>query len=152
MALPDQLYDDLTKDLITASILDAELFGLKYSRIEYLVCISSSEDLNIYSEPKDRKQDFEVAKLIPMRLQLNPTEDDLSKFGIEEKRDALIVLSKYLLDSEFSGLIPKIGDRINFNSEQFEIKDVKTTDYWRDSNNPMRYVCAASKVTKVPQS
>ena len=155
MALPAQLFNDLSKDLLVAARLDGELFARKYTRRVYWV-LNQAVDLNIYSEPVDRRAQFLVSAEVPCRMKLNPDEDMLTKYGFEVNRDAVLVFSRYLMENEF-GIQVKIGDRVDHSfadsdgttiTEQYELKDVKKIDAWRDSGYFMHYVCAASKTTK----
>jgi len=154
----EQLYKDLSKDLVVTMRIDGELFGKKYTRRPFRSLRQDDQDLNIYSEKRSRSETYDDPVNVPFRLQLNPSEDDLNKYGLEQKRDALAVFSRYLMESVFE-VIPKIGDRFDheYNEdngttrvEQYEIKEVKRTDYWRDSGEFLRYVVLASKATKAP--
>jgi hypothetical protein len=158
MTIPKQLYLDLDQDLRTVLVYDGEQFALKYSRRPYYVLIQDDE-LNIYAEPIRRMVRYNDAVLIPFRLRLEPTEDELNKWGMDEKRDAMATFCRYLMETEYD-VEPKIGDRFGHRflhpggttvEEQFEIKDVKRTDGWRDSGYYLRYVCFASKVHREPQ-
>ena len=78
MTIPKQLYLDLDQDLRTVLVYDGEQFALKYSRRPYYVLIQDDE-LNIYAEPIRRMVRYNDAVLIPFRLRLEPTEDELNK-------------------------------------------------------------------------
>lgn len=156
MTLHEQLFNDTNKDLLTALGIDAELFARKYTRRSYHVHVNDEHDTNIYSERVSRYETFEDPQEIPMRMVLNPSEDDLTKYGIAQERDSLLVLCRKLMEDEFN-IIPKIGDRIDHEFtdddglakfEQYEVKDVKRTDMFRDSGYFMRYVLACSKTHK----
>lgn len=159
MSIPNQLYLNLDQDLRTTLKYDGEQFALKYTRRPYYVLIQEPEDLNIYAEPIRRAVQYADAVLLPFRLRLQPTEDDLSKFGLDEKRDVMATFCRFLMETEFD-IEPKIGDRFGHRflhpdgtivEEQFEIKDVKRTDQWRDSGYFLRYVCFGSKIHREPQ-
>jgi hypothetical protein len=95
----------------------------------------------------ERYQDF--GQLVPFYIKLDPSEDDLSKWGIEEKRDALVVLSVELCNS--IGLTPKIGDRFIYEYEtrhiHYEMKEMKLMEQLGDSGVPIYLVGGAMKTS-----
>ena len=147
--LPEQLFNDLTTDLQTALKLDGELFAEKFTPKEYLRHKRDSVEINIYSEPVSRRELFENPVDVIFKIQLEPEQDELNKWGMQTSRDALCVFSRYLMDLKYR-FAPKIGDRFNWNDIQYEIRDVRETDEWRDSGYFFHYICGASRVTKAP--
>lgn len=87
---------------------------------------------------------------IPFNIKLTPTEDDLKRFGIEQKGkpiDAIISMSILLCDR--MGITPKIGDRFNYTylgvDRQYEVLTLVKRDQIADSGIPLHYVGSASK-------
>lgn len=102
---------------------------------------------------------LEFPQPIPFLCKLNPTEKLLKKWGISEKRDAVIEMSIGLLDEV--GLVPKIGDRFIFdygepsevgvNRRQitYEVRNLFETDAYGDSGLPLHYVGLATRTSTI---
>jgi len=89
----------------------------------------------------------EFKQLVSFVVKLDPPSDDLTKWGIEEKRDALVILSIELCND--MNLVPKIGDRFVYEYEDrnihYEMKEIKLMDQLGDSGVPLHYVGGAMK-------
>jgi len=96
---------------------------------------------------KERYTEFD--QLVPFLVKLNPTEKELTKWGINDKRDAIIQFSIELCQS--IGLVPKIGDRFVYPYEDkdihYEIKNLFEADQLGDSSIPLHYLGLAMKTT-----
>lgn len=99
----------------------------------------------------------EHPQLIPFLVKLRPTEKELTRWGIGEKRDAMIVLSIQLCDE--IGLIPKIGDRFLYPYQRsgrprtihMEVKNLYEETQLSNSAVPIHYVGFAMRTTnKLP--
>lgn len=92
-----------------------------------------------------------AAAPIPFHVKLDPTEQELRKWGMEQKSeqkvDALLKLS-ILLCSRL-GVTPKVGDRFDYTyngvSRQYEVLTLIERDQITDSGIPMHYVGSATK-------
>ncbi len=95
---------------------------------------------------------------VPFLAKLNPTEKTLEKWGIDEKRDAMVELSIGLLEE--IGLVPKIGDRFLYSWGQpahgpdrrvitYELKNLFEADQWGDSGIPLHYIGFATRTTNL---
>jgi hypothetical protein len=93
---------------------------------------------------------------IPFMIKLNPTEKSLDRWGLSEKRDAMVELSVHLF-SEY-GVTPKIGDRFIYEYGEpssgasarkihYEIKNLFESDQISDSGEPLVYIGFASRTT-----
>lgn len=99
----------------------------------------------------------ELAQPVPLLVKLNPTQKELDKWGIDEKRDAVLVFSIGLLEE--IGLTPKIGDRFIYDYGQpdggaasprvihYEIKNLFEADDHADSGWPLHYIGFATRTT-----
>lgn len=99
----------------------------------------------------------EHPQLIPFLVKLRPTEKELTRWGISEKRDAMIVMSIYLCDE--IGLIPKIGDRFLYPYQRsgrprlihMEVANLYEETQLTNSAVPIDYVGFAMRTTnKLP--
>ena len=100
---------------------------------------------------------IEWSQLIPIIVKLRPTEKDLTKWGIGERRDAMIVMSIQLCDE--IGLIPKIGDRFLYPYQRsgrprtihMELKNLYEETQLTNSAVPVDYIGFAMRTTnKLP--
>ena len=97
--------------------------------------------------------------LLPFRVQISPTEDDLKKWGIEQKAnpvDAVFELSLHLCT--LLGVVPKVGDRFNYNyldvvneeiERQYEVLSLVERDQINDSGIPLHLVGTAAKTREI---
>lgn len=90
-------------------------------------------------------------QLVPFLVRLNPTEKELSKWGIDEKREAKIVISTELCEE--IGLQPKIGDRFDYPYEgrviQYEIKNLFEADQLGDGGEAVTFTGFATRTTNI---
>lgn len=91
---------------------------------------------------------------VPFQLKLDPSEQDLKKWGMESKSkpiDALIKLSILLCDR--IGFVPKVGDRFDneYNSvtQQYEVLTLIKRDQAADSSIPIHYIGSATKTRDI---
>jgi len=89
---------------------------------------------------KERYTEFD--QLVPFLVKLNPTEKTLEKWGLNEKRDAMVEISAELCDE--IDLSPKIGDRFIYPYDDrdihYEIKNLFEANQNADSGITLHYV------------
>lgn len=96
----------------------------------------------------------EWPQLVPFLVKLRPTEKELDRWGIKEKRDAMLVLSIQLCEE--IGLTPKIGDRFIYpygrtRNIHMEVKNLYEETQLTNSGVPIDYVGFAMRTTnKLP--
>jgi len=99
----------------------------------------------------------EHPQLIPFNVKLRPTEKELTRWGIGERRDCMFVMSIYLCDE--IGLIPKIGDRFLYPYQRsgrprvihMEVKNLYEETQLTNSAVPIDYIGFAVRTTnKLP--
>lgn len=93
----------------------------------------------------------ELSNFIPVYIRLNPTRDELEKYGLDEKRDCIFTISKGVCDD--LSFTPKIGDRFDIYSEgriqQFEVLSLNSHDVDGNFEQPLHYVGTANKSRSV---
>lgn len=91
----------------------------------------------------------EFPQLVPFQVKLEPTQKELDRWGIQEKRDARIVLSTQVCDD--ISLEPKIGDRFIFKYGSrfihYEIVNLFNDGSISDSGIPLWWVGFANRTT-----
>jgi hypothetical protein len=91
----------------------------------------------------------EHPQLVPFQVKLEPTQKELDKWGIQEKRDARIVLSTQVCED--IALTPKIGDRFVFRYGtrfiHYEIVNLYNDGSIADSGIPLWWVGFANRTT-----
>lgn len=96
----------------------------------------------------DQERYTRFSQPIPFLVELNPPQDELLKWGIEENRDAKIILSAYLLEQV--GLVPKIGDRFiyqyNTANIHYEVANLNDMDSVADSGKSIHLVGFCKRV------
>jgi hypothetical protein len=91
----------------------------------------------------------ELPQRIPFILKLEPTKKTLDKWGIQEQRDAMVILSTKLCDDV--GLTPKIGDRFvhDYSGREihYELRNLFETDSLTNTGKPIHYLGFATRTT-----
>ena len=92
---------------------------------------------------------------MPVQIKLDPEEEELSKYGYDKQREAIIwFCSKILRDR---GLSPKVGDRIDFRFnnelgnevvEHLIINEISPWDFQRQTTVPYQVTAAANRTHK----
>ena len=104
---------------------------------------------------KERYTEF--PQLVPFNVKLRPTEKELTRWGVGERRDCMLVMSVYLCDE--IGLIPKIGDRFLYPYQRsgrprtihMEVKNLFEESQLTNSGVPIDYIGFAVRTTnKLP--
>lgn len=102
----------------------------------------------------------EFERPLPFLVRLNPTEQELQRWGLQERRDCLIVISIELWN-QLGMYNPKIGDRFIYPYDvrfgirniHYEISELWPADQLGDSNIAMHWVGTAKRTTnKLPAS
>ena len=149
----DELYDDARWVTIRKEI-DARNFGAKQARYPYRVLTQDLGKLNLYGEVAegavpDEPEFTLYAGVIefPFRVELNPSRSLLKKWGFEKPRDALVEFSTGVLD--VVGVTPKIGDRFDFATEQYELMTHGAAAFVKNTKVPLRIRMAAMKARRI---
>jgi hypothetical protein len=102
----------------------------------------------------------EFDRPLPFLAKLNPTEQELQRWGLQEKRDCLVTISIELFN-EFGLYEPKIGDRFIYPYDvrfgirniHYEISELWPGDQVGDSAIAIHWLGAAKRTTnKLPAS
>jgi hypothetical protein len=99
----------------------------------------------------DQERYTQFSQPVPFLVKLNPPKDELLKWGIEEQRDAQIVMSSYLC--ELIGLTPKIGDRFIYQYDtrniHYEVVDLNEMDTVADSGLSIHLIGFCKRIEDV---
>ena len=121
------------------------------ARYPYHVLKSLAEqphETNIYNEI-DYEDSLELAEYhdpvhMPLVVVLEPEQDLLDRFGLDEPMEALAVASQKIMRD--MGINPKIGDRFDYNEWQFEIKTCKPGSWFSNAKAPCEWIFTMDKV------
>ena len=87
------------------------------------------------------------AQRVPFIIKLEPTKKTLDKWGIQEQRDAMVILAVKLFED--IGLEPKIGDRFvhEYGSRDihYELRNLFKVDSLGNTGEPIHYVGFATR-------
>lgn len=125
--------------------VDAEAFHRHFPPISLYRIDRRSTVINLYGEPRavtsvetpptTGQPTFQSPVTIPIRIIIEPPMEELKKFGIEQKIDALAVFSdKILVDR---GISPRIGDHLEAYGIRFELLTVSFSDYFGNTQIPL---------------
>jgi hypothetical protein len=143
---------DLGSDLMDLSFIEdtiEEGYLLHYPPYPYYVLQTAQvADLNTYGELDYEDSDhqeayYDASVEVPMMVRLDPEQDLLDKFGIDEPQESLITLSRKHMEG--LGITPKIGDRFDLNNFQFEFKTMKPGSWFSTTLVPCEYIATADK-------
>jgi hypothetical protein len=88
-------------------------------------------------------------QLVPFQVKLEPTQKELDQWGIQEKRDARILMSTQLCED--INLTPKIGDRFVYKYQgrdiHYEVKNLFGDGSLSDSGQPLWWLGYAMRTT-----
>jgi hypothetical protein len=91
----------------------------------------------------------EFDQLLPFNVILNPTQKELTKWGISEKRDALVILNRKIFRD--ANLTPKIGDRFIYEygnrDIHYEIQNLFDDGQLNDNGSRLYYLGTARRTT-----
>lgn len=139
-----------SKDLAFVESKIEEQYTLHFPAYPYYVLQTAQvANLNTYGEhdyedsvTQQELYDDDVG--VPMMVRLDPEQDLLDKFGIDEPQESLITLSRKIMDD--LGFEPKIGDRFDFNNWQFEFTTMKPGSWFSNTQVPCEFIATAAKV------
>lgn len=124
------------KDLTFIKARNSELFlrGMPNLTVEKLdKNASQSDDADdLYGESRVRAWSAPVT--IRAFAQIDPEEDLLTRFGIQQKRDVVFWLSQQLLDEV--SLTVETGDRIKYDGIYYEVMSVHRSDFHVNYQDP----------------
>lgn len=95
------------------------------------------EDINILFEAP-----VDIPAFIP---NLNNWETRASRFGLDEQRDLIVYFSSALL-AKYGFKEPDIGDRVEIQSDLYEIRQTNILQYGTNLQIPLTYSCYLHKV------
>lgn len=177
-ALPGGPFPVLIEEILPKSVMprvETEAFNLLFSQVEdhsideamveemYFSMIqrhpfyilNQTAAKNIYGEPTGEPSYTTLSPPIPIHVKLDPGEEDLSRYGYDNTRHAIVSFSAKILRDR--SLVPKVGDRIDFiysnNNGQTVIEHLiltqcSQTDFQRQTRNPYHVTAAADRTEK----
>jgi hypothetical protein len=86
---------------------------------------------------------YKDAMQIHLVVELEPEQDLLDKYGLDKPTDALVIGSQKIFRD--LAVLPKIGDRFDFNEWQFEIKTVKPGSWFSNSKADIEWIMTADR-------
>jgi len=139
------------KDLLFIERKIAEAYTLHQARYPWHSLKALSEQPhtpNVYEET-DYEDSLTLAAYhdpvqMPLVMILEPEQDILDRFGLDEPQEALALASQKIMRD--MGVLPKIGDRFDFNEWQFEIKTCKPGSWFSNAKAPCEWVFTLDKV------
>jgi hypothetical protein len=149
MAVLPQIYADARITDQTKKY-DKIHFEKTQGRYPWFVIDQAGAPLNLYGEMDEGQGEpsfTQFGVLVAMRVILEPERQLLKRWGITKPRDALVEHS--IAHLEEIGLTPKIGDRFDFNNEQYEIMGDGNEGFIWNQKNPLRFVMAANKALRI---
>ncbi len=150
MAFPlSQLYADARFSTLT-KFYDRLQFETTQSRYTWWVIDSDGKPLNQYGEVAEGQGEPVFAPhgtLVAMRVILEPEKQTLERYGIQHPRAALV--EHCVAHLAAIALVPKIGDRFDFNLEQYEIMGDGDEGFIWNQKNPLRVVMGANKAQRI---
>lgn len=142
------------QDTETDEAILEEMYLSTFQRHPYYV-LDRTATLNIYGEPENEPIYTSVSHLFPFHIKLKPEEQELTRYGFDRTRDALIHFSSKIQRDR--GVLPKIGDRFDFVwlnplgqtvVDHFEILELSSHDFVRQVKVPYQLFGAASRTQK----
>lgn len=125
-----------------ADIIQMENFTAEYHRTHFkkiawlsLNRVATQED-QLYHEAVH--QSFSAPVYFPAFVQINPSVQDLIKYGIDEKKDALFrVSSKLINDMGLGDDMLRIGDKIVWDGVEYGIYAMHRENQFANTNIPL---------------
>lgn len=147
----DPLLGSSSKDLAFIEKKIAETYLTFQGRYLYHVLKpldAQPHETNVYGET-DYEDSLVLAEYydpvsMPLVVKVDPEQDLLDRFGLDEPVEALVVASQKVMRD--SGIAPKIGDRFDFNEWQFEIKTCKIGSWFSNAKTPCEWIMTVDKV------
>jgi hypothetical protein len=106
-------------------------------------------DINVYGEvdyaSPVKSIQYRAGALVNLMVKLEPTQNELNKFGLDFPQEAMVTASQKLM-RDFS-IRPRIGDRFDFNEWRYEIKTAKEGSWFSNSKFAVEWIMTASRVT-----
>ena len=89
---------------------------------------------------------YDDAHQIRLMVELEPEQDLLDRYGLDKPADAVVLGSQKLFRD--LAVLPKIGDRFDYNEWQFEIKTVKPGSWFSNSKADVEWVMTAERTRR----
>ena len=149
---PEQLFAD-PRDSITDEEMLSELYYSMMSR-HNLFILDQTQGTDLYGDPSIEPVYNRTVEM-PMLVKLDPPENLLSKYGMDETREALILFSRKVCHD--LAVVPKIGDRLDFTyrtavggvvNEHLILNQVNAWDFQRNLVDHYSYVAGANRTHK----
>ena len=149
---PDQLFVDPRDEITDESMLEEMYWSMLSQHHLYILNTGSGTDL--YGDPASEPV-YDSSVQMPMLIKLDPEEQVLDKYGFDRKREAVIWMSRKICHD--LGLVPKIGDRIDFTyrtavggivNEHLILNEFSAKDFQRQLVDHYQYVGAADRTLK----
>jgi len=139
------------KDLAFIEDVVSQKYLLMMATYPWYVLKSSEEHGDnwneTYGEPSynadNPRPQYRDAFQIHLMVELEPEQNLLDKYGLDKPVDAMLVGSQKIFRD--LAVIPKIGDRFDYNEWQFEIKTVKPGSWFSNSKSDIEWVMTAER-------
>lgn len=130
-------------DVAYFSKINKEMYTLLFKKVKILYKKRHKHD-EIYGEDLNMlfSKPFEIEGYIPSLAEYKAYS---TRFGLDERRDLVIIFSKDLfLDS--TKPLPQIGDRVEVQNDLFEIRQTNPGDYGSNLQLPLSHFCILHRV------
>jgi hypothetical protein len=132
-------------DISIVKALHADIFKRSFPRIQYARLDRKTTVVNrLYLETRQ----FVFLKPIemPAYVKVKPAEQELSRFGIDEKRELLLVLSIPILDELGLGAnAVTIGDKVIYDRTEYQVLSIVRDSYFVNWNISLELVCTLNR-------
>jgi hypothetical protein len=131
-----QLFTEVGDVLVDECMVEEAYYSM-IPRFRLHILNQTKEGTDLYGDAK-REPIYDRTILIPINIELRPQESLLTKYGMDEKREAIATFSKKICHD--LGYEPKVGDRIDFTyrtsggavvNEHFIIVQMAASDFQR---------------------
>jgi hypothetical protein len=106
--------------------------------------------LNVYEEvdyeSSEKHVTYKAAQQVYLWIMLDPPQRTLDRFGLDTTQEALVMASQLLCRN--ATILPRTGDRFDFNFWQFQVKTVKEGGWFSDSRMACEWIMTANRVEK----
>jgi len=87
---------------------------------------------------------YDTPVAVHAQVQVEADEWELKRMGISQMQDLLIHFSTYILD--IKKIVVKLGDRVTWGGEKYEILKVYPKGYWKNTNIFLYLICDCKRI------
>ncbi len=132
-------------DVLLVKQIHRDLYYLSFPKIQLLRLDREKTQVNrLYLET--RQFIYHAPIELPAYVQLKPSVQELTRFGIDESRELLVVFSIGVL--EFLGLGANaltIGDKVIYDGTEYEVLSMNRYSFILNWNEPLDLVCTCNR-------